>query len=75
MLGDVSEGHQGFLESPVVPWIGKGAGCSGVVGEHTDPHCGHARGVFMTDKETPWTYTRTSQLGFGSGCKHPQHPL
>lgn len=28
--------------------IGRGSGCPGVVGEHTDPHCGHARGVFMT---------------------------
>lgn len=52
MPGDVSEGGQGFLESPLAPWIGKGAGCSGVVGEHTDPHCGHARGVLMIDKET-----------------------
>lgn len=52
MPGDVSEGGQGFLESPLAPWIGKGAGCSGVVGEHTDSHCGRARGVFMINKET-----------------------
>lgn len=50
--GDVSEGGQGFLESPVAPWIGKGAGCSGIVGEHTDPHYGCARGGVLTDKET-----------------------
>lgn len=55
MPGDVAEGGQGFLESratPVAPGVGKGAGCWGVVGEHTDPHCAHAREEFMTDKET-----------------------